>query len=100
MIDAVREVAQRDLECLPAEIIHQARMFHEHMQFYVKHGHGIGDPEDKSRPAEERKKRVPQELKVLLDEIAKLEGIGERGKREILQDEDARNVSARSITLE
>ena len=37
--------------------------------------------------------KVPQELKDLLDEIAGLERIGGRGKREILQDDDARSVS-------
>ena len=40
-------------------------------------------------PGEENKTRVPRELKALLNEIARLEGIGEKAKREILQDEGA-----------
>ncbi|THH32071.1 hypothetical protein EUX98_g2126 [Antrodiella citrinella] len=89
LVDAVSEMAQRDLESLPADIIRQARTFHEHMQFYVKYEHGLA-PEDKDRP--QRQAKAPQELRALLDEIAKIEGIGEKGKREILQDEDSRKT--------
>ena len=92
MVDAVKEITQRDLEKLPSEIIQQARKFHEHMRYYVNHGQGLGFAEEKSRPLEERRAKVPQDLRQLLDEIAAFEGIGERGKREIMQDEDSRNV--------
>ncbi len=90
IVEAARETAQQELEELPSEILRQARTIHEHMQFYVKHGQ-LGY-EQSVMPGEESKTRVPRELKSLLNEIARLEGIGEGAKREILQDEDARKV--------
>ncbi|TCD59999.1 hypothetical protein EIP91_010926 [Steccherinum ochraceum] len=89
---AVKEMAQRDLEELPGEIVRQARTFHQHMQFYVKQGHGIGVGEDGQKEDDDHKAKVPQDLRDLLDEIAKIEGISGRGKREILQDDDARST--------
>ena len=90
VVHAARETAQEELEDLPTEILRQARSFHEHLQFYVKHGQ-LGY-EQRVMPGEESKMRVPRELKALLNEIARLEGIRDKAKREILQDEDARKV--------
>lgn len=37
--------------------------------------------------------RTPAELRALLDEIANLDEIGERTKRDIMEDDETRNVS-------
>ncbi|KAH8101114.1 hypothetical protein BXZ70DRAFT_1064214 [Cristinia sonorae] len=93
MVDAVREMAQRDLESLPGEIMRQTRRIHEHIQLYVNHGGGLGDGEEDAKTEDsEKKAKVQQELKALLDEVSKIEGISGKAKREILQDEDARNT--------
>ncbi|OCH88377.1 voltage-gated potassium channel [Obba rivulosa] len=86
-----QEIARRELEELPGDIIKQTRAFYDSIQFFL----GSGSEEDVEDPvltAQEGPINVPEELRRLLDEIATSEGIGERLKREILQDEDARKV--------
>ena len=70
--------AQQSLESLPAQMLEQARVFHRHIQLFVQTESG-GDP--------------PPDLKLMLDDISRAQKLDERVKDEILQDEDARNVS-------
>ena len=70
--------AQQSLESLPAQTLEQARVFHRHIQLFVQTESG-GDP--------------PPDLKLMLDDISRAQKLDERVKDEILQDEDARNVS-------
>ncbi|KAI0790498.1 hypothetical protein C8Q75DRAFT_806406 [Abortiporus biennis] len=86
---AARDTAQDALESLPAEIIKQARTFQEHLRFYVNQGN-IGHEVLIARG--DKKNRVPKELKNLLRDIAKLEGISDRARKEILQDEESRKT--------
>jgi hypothetical protein len=71
--------AQHSLESLPGQVLEQARVFHRHIQ-YVAQVEPEGD--------------VPLDLKRMLDDITRAQELDERMKYEILQDEDARNVSA------
>lgn len=87
-LEEARAVARRQLEALPIEIVRRARTFHDYMQYFAG-GHDINDSD---LPGEGPQTNVPDELKKLLDEIVKSEGIGDRVKREILQDEDAKHV--------
>jgi len=70
--------AQKSLESLPIQTLEQARVFHRHIQYFVQTEPG-GD--------------VPPDLKIMLDDISRAQKLDERVKDEILQDEDARNVS-------
>ena len=72
--------AQHSLENLPGQVLGQARAFHRHIQYFV---HIHTEPEAE----------VPPDLKVMLDDISRARKLDERMKDEILQDEDARNVS-------
>ena len=97
-VETAKQNAQKELEQLPAEIIRQTQNFHEHMQFYVNHGQV--DPTFDQTPQvgeENRLSRVPTELKALLDQIGDLEGMSSKAKRELLQDEDARQVRVLSL---
>lgn len=93
-IEEAKQKARQELEQLPAQIIRQTQNFREHMHFYVGHGQ-MNNVEDQTPAPQEKHgvSHVPKELKALLDQIADLEGIGMKAKREILQDEDARKVS-------
>lgn len=84
-LEEVQAQTQRHLEALPHEIIHRARTFHDYMQYFAG-GRG------RDLPGEGPQTNVPDELRKLLDEIARSEGIGERVKRDILHDNDAKNV--------
>ncbi|KAI0945627.1 hypothetical protein AcW1_001803 [Taiwanofungus camphoratus] len=85
-----QEIAQRELEILPGEILRQARTFHDYIQYFMN---TIGsDYEDVNLPGEEGRRNVPAELKKLLDDILEVEGVGERVKREILQDDESKNT--------
>ncbi|PSR74374.1 hypothetical protein PHLCEN_2v9882 [Hermanssonia centrifuga] len=93
---AAKEDAQRELECLPNEIIREARTFHEHMQYFVNNGGNVEETmtmESQGQGSSGVASRIPNELRELLDQISEYEGIGERAKREILEDSDSRNVS-------
>lgn len=70
--------AQRSLESLPLRALEQARVFHRHIQYFVQ-----TEPEGD----------LPPDLKLMLDDISRAQKLDERIKNEILQDEDARNVS-------
>lgn len=77
--------AQRSLESLPIQTLEQARVFHRHIQYFVQTEPGA---------------KVPPDLKIMLDDISRAQKLDERVKDEILQDEDARNVSeGLSLTL-
>ncbi|KAI0074973.1 voltage-gated potassium channel [Panus rudis PR-1116 ss-1] len=94
-VEIAKQKAQGELEKLPGEIIRQAQNFHEHMQYFVNNAEDPQSVYDQTyTPGEETSEgsRIPSELKALLDEIAELEGIGARAKREILQDEDAKKT--------
>ncbi|EMD34661.1 hypothetical protein CERSUDRAFT_116841 [Gelatoporia subvermispora B] len=90
-IRSVQDTARRELEALPTEIIRQARAFHDSIQYFI----GAGTDEDTGDPvltSQEGTINVPEELRKLLDEIATTENIGDRVKKEILQDDDARKT--------
>ncbi|KAJ7474538.1 hypothetical protein B0H11DRAFT_2035816 [Mycena galericulata] len=74
---------QAELEALPHKILADAKTFHEHLSYFVGGGNKVkvdsGDD-------------LPPGLQKLMDEITGAEKLGERIKREILQDEDARHT--------
>jgi hypothetical protein len=78
---------QSQLEALPHKILADAKMFHEHMSYFVGPGNKVTvDSGD----------QLPPGLQQLMNEITGVEKLGERIKREILQDEDARHASVYS----
>ncbi|KAF7313871.1 Tandem pore domain k+ channel [Mycena chlorophos] len=82
--DALREIndrTQTQLEALPHKILTDAKSFHEHMSYFVGQQAGVHAGEE-----------MPPGLQSLLKEITGTEKLGERIKREILQDEDARHT--------
>ena len=114
------EAAQCALEVLPHEIVRMSHAFKDYMRFFMSEGsggtdpleehdaaHGDGQREDaecaSAEGGEGRSARgnlkVPGEMRVLLDELARLGGISERVKAEILQDDDARKVRSSSCVL-
>jgi len=70
--------AQQSLENLPGQVLEQTRVFHRHIQYLVQ-----AEPEGTVTP----------DLKLMLDDISRAQKLDERMKVEILQDEDAKNVS-------
>ncbi|EKM56497.1 uncharacterized protein PHACADRAFT_194104 [Phanerochaete carnosa HHB-10118-sp] len=93
LLEAVRqaeETARQELEKLPAEIIRRVRAFHDQMQFFVNSSGTVA--EETVTQETQNQSRIPKQLRRLLDEIAELEEIGERAKREILEDDDSRNT--------
>lgn len=74
------ELAKRDLEALPTELLNHAKIFHEHIHYFLNNG---------SEPP-------PPTLNKLLDEIAESEHMNARLKQEMLGDDGARKV--RNIT--
>ena len=89
--EAVSEVAQRELERLPQEIIKQVQSFYDHMQFFVNNAGVAG--EEAVNGELQGSTTIPRQLRKLLNEIAQFEDIGGRAKREILEDDESRNVS-------
>ncbi|KAJ3544488.1 hypothetical protein NM688_g5739 [Phlebia brevispora] len=88
-IQAAQVSVQRELESLPNQVIHHTRTFFDHMRYFVnKSGQSLAIMEGTPEP----KNRIPVELKDLLDEIAQLADIGERAKRELLEDTYSRNT--------
>ncbi|TFK49332.1 voltage-gated potassium channel [Heliocybe sulcata] len=88
---------QEQLEQLPAKILEHARTFHEDIQYFVNTTArdmiaGDSPAGGAGAAAGTAELRVPSGLKGLLDDIAKAEGIGERVKNQILQDDEARNT--------
>jgi potassium channel subfamily K, other eukaryote len=79
-----------ELERLPNEIMQQMRTFHSHMQYIANNADA--NWEEVQNPQFAKNSRTPMELRALLNEITKLAHIGERTKREILEDDDTRNV--------
>ena len=75
--------AQRSLESLPGQVLEQAKIFHRYIHYLVQ-----GEPEG----------IVSTDLKSMLDDVSRARKLDEKVKDEILQDEDARNVSARPDT--
>ncbi|KAJ6600011.1 hypothetical protein DFH09DRAFT_628154 [Mycena vulgaris] len=74
---------QTQLEALPHKILADAKMFHEHLSYFVGPGNKVTvDSGD----------QLPPGLQQLMNEITGAEKLGERIKREILQDEDARHT--------
>jgi hypothetical protein len=72
------------LEGLPNKILRHAKSFHDRIHyFFGPHGAEPG----------ERRGDDPGWLKILMDEIAGVDMINEKMKREILSDQDARRVS-------
>jgi len=71
--------AQQSLENLPGHVLDQTRVFHRHIRRFIQ-----SEPEGVVTP----------DLKLMLDDISRTHKLDDRMKDEILQDEDARNVSA------
>lgn len=70
--------AQKSLENLPGQVLEQARVFHRHVQYLVQtESEGV----------------IAPDIKLMLDDISQAQKLDEKVKDEILQDEDARNVS-------
>lgn len=88
--ETAQETAQQALERLPNKILQQARAFHSHMQYFANNGESNWD--DGTNQTSARHGHMPKELRALLDELADLEDIGERTKRDIMEDDVARNV--------
>ncbi|KAF8217673.1 hypothetical protein K438DRAFT_1795430 [Mycena galopus ATCC 62051] len=84
--DVLKEVhtrTQTRLETLPHKILADAKAFHEHLSYFVGAGRQMKvDPSDE----------LPPGLLHLMKEITGAQKLGERIKREILQDEDARHT--------
>jgi potassium channel subfamily K len=73
--------AQERLESLPGKVLEQARIFHRYIHYLVQ-----GEPEG----------IVFTDLTSMLDDISQARRLDEKMKDEILQDDDARNVSTKS----
>ena len=95
-IEAAQTSAMRELEGLPNQIIRHSRTFFDQMRYLVEKG---GQSLDMMESTGEIRTRIPMELKELLDEIAQYEEINERAKREILEDNDSRNVSTGLLSM-
>lgn len=95
-VEEVEAAAQAALEQLPLKVIQQARAFRDYLQHFMEHGEVMDDEEDDNSTS----LRIPPETTEILDEMAQAEGIGERLKREILQDDEARNVCALFLRLD
>ncbi|KAJ7676477.1 hypothetical protein B0H17DRAFT_1080152 [Mycena rosella] len=74
---------QTQLEALPHKILADAKMFHEHLSYFVGPGNKV---------TVDSGEQLPPGLQQLMNEITGAEKLGERVKREILQDEDARHT--------
>ena len=96
-VQAAQLNAQNELERLPDQIIRHTTTFHDELRYFVHKDDQALDHDD-GRPMDQRP-HTPQVLKGLLDEISQLESIGERAKREILDDPDARNVRPPILTI-
>jgi potassium channel subfamily K, other eukaryote len=89
-----RRNAETLLEALPREILGHARSFHEHVRYVMSQPSGPGDRNRRGRSGSVADD-IPDGLKRLLDDIANTEKMSDNMKREILEDEEARNVSIR-----
>ncbi|CAK5272536.1 unnamed protein product [Mycena citricolor] len=83
--EELHQRAQVQLEALPHKILNEAKTFHEHVSYFV----GLGP---NGKPGVDVGDELPPGLQKLMDEITGAEKLGERVKREILQDEDARHT--------
>ncbi|CCM01199.1 uncharacterized protein FIBRA_03247 [Fibroporia radiculosa] len=86
-LDEAQKATQCQLEALPGDIVTRARVFRDYLRYFEGDSSQNADPS-----AEGAQTNVPIEVRRLLDEIVKSEGVGERVKREILQDSDARRT--------
>lgn len=78
VVEETSSRAQKNLETLPTQVLEQAGIFRRHVQYLLQ-------------PEPDRV--IGPELKLILDDIARAQKLDERVKDEILEDEDARNVS-------
>lgn len=83
VVDESSSRAQKNLETLPTQVLEQAGVFRRHVQYLLQ-------------PEPDRV--VGPDLKLILDDIARAHKLDERVKDEILEDEDARNVSTGLFT--
>ena len=88
-VETAQTSAQQELESLPNHVLRQARVVHDHMHYFVNKSHMI--------ERDGKAMYIPEELKELLDEISQLEDIGGRAKRDILEDNESRNVRIRAL---
>lgn len=114
---ASRRRAAERLEALPHQVLGHTRTFHDHVQYFIDPAlrpdftlgveadpHGSADGRGNVVPgtetgtgarraaAVEEGEDAPEVLKDLVDEVARVEGLGERIRVEILRDKDARHV--------
>ena len=72
--------AQRSLESLPAKVLERTRVFHQYIHYLTQTGHeGL----------------VSTDPDPMLNDITRTQRLDETTKGEVLQDEDAENVSTR-----
>jgi hypothetical protein len=76
--------AREQLEALPTEILDQARALEERVKYFAAVGQRAEDGEEHPE--------LPASLQRLMDEIAHAEGVSDRVRREVFQDEQARRV--------
>ncbi|KAK7059765.1 tandem pore domain k+ channel [Favolaschia claudopus] len=84
--DAIQEAhsrTQTQLEALPQRILSDARTFTEHLSYFVGSGRKV---------EVDSGEELPPGLQQLMKDVLGGEKLGERFKREILQDEDARQT--------
>lgn len=70
--------AQRTLEGLPGKVLEQTRVFHRYIQYLLQAHHGDV---------------ITTDLMLVLDDISRAQKLDDRMKEEILQDDEAKNVS-------
>jgi hypothetical protein len=70
--------AQRILEALPGKVLEQTRVFHRYIQYLLQAHRG---------------EVVTMDLMLMLDDISRAQKLDDRMKGEILQDDEAKNVS-------
>ena len=78
-----RRRTEDHLVTMPHKLLRHARSFNETVQYLMSRPQGVNL----------LKTDIPDELNQMMDDVAGVEKLGERFKRDILKDPEARNVS-------
>ena len=90
-LQEAQEKSQRALELLPCDVVRNAKTFRDYIDFFVSGS--SGEIEGMAEAGIDiGAVKLPPDMRKLLDELGDIEGISERLKSEILQDDDARKV--------
>lgn len=73
--------AQEHLEALPHKLLGHARVFNDHVQYFTGGSQGAANAD------------LPAGLKKLMEDVMGSQKLAEKIKGEILEDQDAKNVS-------